>query len=178
MMGAFTDWNLIYKEAYKHLKPGGWIEVKDFDDHKALLQFFPPGSQVKPWLAAIAEGSKKSGRPRGIEHLKHERLTDLGFVDVNTEEYNIPMGVWPDDPEEKKIGKLFMIAQMCGIEALCLRILTEQMRWDPVEVRKMCDMVSEDVRAVAVDAKRARGLGILVRVVKGRKPFPGEQSGN
>jgi hypothetical protein len=38
-------------------------------------------------------------------------------------------------------------------------------------------MVSEDVRAVAVDAKRARGLGILVRVVKGRKPFPGEQSG-
>jgi SAM-dependent methyltransferase len=175
MMGAFTDWNLIYKEAYKHLKPGGWIEVKDFDDHKALLQFFPPGSQVKPWLAAIAEGSKKSGRPRGIEHLEHGRLTDLGFVDVNTEEYNSPMGVWPDDPEEKKIGKLFMIAQMCGIEALCLRILTEQMGWDPAEVRRMCDIVSEDVRAVAVDAKRARGLGILVRVVKGRKPFPGEQ---
>ena len=175
MMGAFTDWKDIYREAYRHVKPGGWIEVKDFDDHKALLQFFPPGSQVEPWLTAIAEGSKKSGRPRGIKHLEHEMFTDLGFVDVSTEEYNIPMGVWPDDPEEKRVGKLFMIAQMCGIEALCLRVLTEQMGWDPAEVRRMCDIVSMDVRAVAVDAKKARGLGILVRVVKGRKPFPGEQ---
>jgi hypothetical protein len=37
----------------------------------------------------------------------------------------------------------------------------------------MCDTVSEDVRAVAVDANRARGLGILVQVVKERKLFPG-----
>jgi hypothetical protein len=113
-------------------------------------------------LAAIAKGSKKSGRPRGIEHLEHKRLTDLGFVDVNTKEYNIPIRVWPDDSEEKKIKKLFIIAQMCGIEALCLRILTEQIRWDPAKVRKMWDTVSEDIRAVAIDAKKARGLEILV----------------
>ena len=175
MMGAFTDWNHIYKETYKHLKPGGWVEVTDFDDHKALLQFFPPGSQIEPWLAAIGEGSRKSGRPRGIKHLEHERFTDLGFVDVSTEEYNIPMGVWPEDLEAKRIGKLFMIAQMCGIEALCLRVLTEQMGWDPDEVRRVCDIVSDDVRVVSMDSEKARGLGFMVRVVKGRKPTVAEQ---
>lgn len=175
MMGAFRDWDHIYKEVYKHLKPGGWVEVKDFDDHKAMLSFFPQGSKVEPWLRAIAEGSERSGRPRGIKHLEHEKFMDIGFVDVSTEEYQIPMGVWPEDPEAKKIGKWFMIAQMCGIEALCLRVLTEHMGWDPAEVRRMCDIVSEDVRAVASDAKKARGLGFLVRVVKARKPLPGEQ---
>ncbi|KAF4633396.1 hypothetical protein G7Y89_g4717 [Cudoniella acicularis] len=81
MIGAFKDWNYIYKETYKHLKAGGWVEVIDFDDYEGILQLFPPGSQIEPWLAAIAEGSRKAGRLRGIGHLEHEKLTDLGFVD-------------------------------------------------------------------------------------------------
>jgi SAM-dependent methyltransferase len=174
MMGAFTDWNHIYKEAYKALKPGGWIEVKDFDDHKAMLQFFPPGSQFQPWLEAIAEGSRKSGRPRGIKHLEHDSFTEVGFVDVSTEEHNIPMGVWPEDKDAKAIGHLFLIAQLCGVEALCLRMLTEQMGWTLDEIRRICDIVSTEIKLVAKDAEKAKGLGFLVKVVKARKPFPSE----
>ena len=176
MMGAFRDWGHIYKETYKHLEPGGWVEVLDFDDHKAFLSFFPPGSQVQPWLEAIDEASRRAGRPRGIKHLEHKRLTDLGFVDVTTEEYRIPIGVWPEDPEERKISTHFMSAQLRGVEPLCLRPLTEQMDWDPVEVRRLCHIVRADIRAVCMDAEKAKGLGFMVRVMKGRKPTVEEQA--
>lgn len=56
MMGAFRDWNYIYKETYGHLKAGGWVEVIDFDEFDGVLKAFPPGSQVEPWLSDIAEG--------------------------------------------------------------------------------------------------------------------------
>ena len=78
-------------------------------------------------------------------------------MDVSTKEFDIPMGVWPDDLEANKIGKVFMITQLCGIEALCLRVLTEQMSWDPAEIRRMCSIVTEDVKEVALDVSRARG---------------------
>jgi hypothetical protein len=170
MVGAFADWNHIYKETYKHLKAGGWFEVIDFDDYEGILRFFPPGSQIENWLVAIAEGSRKSGRPRGTMHLEHSQLIDLGFVDVSTEEYSIPMGVWPNDIEANGIGKLFMISQLRGIEALGLRVLTEQMGWVPVGVRAISNIISNEVKALFQDSGKAKGLGFNVRVMKGKKP--------
>ena len=174
MRGAFKDWSNIYKECFKCTKPGGWIEVLDFDDHEAMLSFFPPGGVTAPWLAAIDEGTKKAGTPRGIKHLDPKRFTEVGFVDVTVERHNIPMGLWPEDPEMKKIAHLFMIVQMCGIEALCLRILTEQMGWDRAEIARICNIVTAEMKAACYDAERARGIGFLVMVVKGRKPELGE----
>jgi SAM-dependent methyltransferase len=169
MVGAFTDWNHIYKEAFKHLKPGGWIENVDFDDHRALLTYFPAGSAIHPWLTDIVEAARRSGRPRG-GHLEPEILTDLGFVDTSVEEYLIPAGIWPTDPEERKIGKLFLIAQLCAPEALCLRPLTEQMGWHIEDIQRMCGIVTHEFKEMAMDAKKAKGLGFKIRVLKGRKP--------
>lgn len=140
-----------------------------------MLSYFPKDGITADWLAAIGEGSRKAGRPRGIKHLEHERLINLGFVDVTTEEYNIPMGVWPEDLDMKNIGHLFMIAQMCGIVPLCLRVLTEQMGWHPGEVIRVCEVVTNEMKATCLDAEKAKGLGFKVRVVKGRKPTLEEQ---
>lgn len=157
------------------MKPGGWIEVLDFDDHKAMLSYFPRDGITADWLAAVAEGSRKAGRARGIRHLEHEMLTDLGFVDVTTEQYSIPMGVWPDDPAMKKTGHMFMLAQMCGVVALCWRVLIEQMGWDPAEVVRVCEIVTAETKNICLDGERAKGLGLMVRVLKGRKPTLEEQ---
>ena len=175
MRGAFKNWNTIYTESYKALKPGGWIEVLDFDDHQAMLSFFPQGGVTGPWLQAIGEATRKAGTPRGIAHLKHERFTEVGFVDVTTEEYNIPMGVWPTDPKMKKFAKLFMITQMCGIEPLGLRSLTQQMGWSVEEVKRISGIVTAEMKSACLNRARARGIGFLVRIVKARKPTLDEE---
>src|SRR6266536_1111195 len=151
MAGAFTDWKHIYSEAYKHLKPGGWIEVVDFDDHEDLSSYFGDNGDVKTWLAAVDEATKKSGRSRSGDHMKEESLSSLGFVNVKSTSYDLPMGSWPEDKEEQKLAKHFLIAQLCGVEAICLRPLTEQLGWDPGELKKFCDRVVAEVRGIALD---------------------------
>ncbi|KAH8683023.1 putative Demethylmenaquinone methyltransferase [Tricladium varicosporioides] len=170
MAGAFKDWNYIYSETYRHLKPGGWIEVLDFDDHKKLLSYFSEDSGVQEWFLDIIKALRIMGRPRGTWHLDPKTLENAGFVDVRSDTKTIPMGIWPEDPEAQSVGKHFLVAQLCGIEALCLRPLTEVLGWDPAEVRRMCDIVTDRVREVALDPEKAKGMGFNVKVLIGRKP--------
>ncbi|KUJ20195.1 putative Demethylmenaquinone methyltransferase [Mollisia scopiformis] len=170
MAGAFSDWSEVYREACRSLKPGGWIEVLDFDSHdRTLLSFFGKDSEVADWLKTINECAKMSGRPRGVAHLRPEVFTSAGFIDVHVTEKTIPMGVWPEDKEDKKLGKHFLIAQLCGVESVCLRPFAEQMEWDVEKIRNLCDTVTQSIREVALDPS-SNGLGFTVRIVTARKP--------
>lgn len=170
LAGAFSDWSQIYSEAYRSLKPGGWIEVLDFDNHdKSLLHFFSEGSSVKNYLKIVNDCAKRAGKPRGVAHLQPEVLAAAGFVDVGVTEKLIPMGIWPEDKEDKKLGKHFLVAQLCGIESLCLRPFTEQMGWNVEKIRELCDDVTQAVRTVSLDSK-SKGLGVTVKIVTARKP--------
>jgi trans-aconitate methyltransferase len=170
MAGAFEDWRHIYNETLKHLKPGGWIEVLDFDNLSAFMSYFPEESDIAVWLRALLSATQKSGRPRSAVHMSQQILADVGFVDIKITEKFIPMGVWPEDKEELKIGKHFLIAQLCGVEAVCLRPLTEQLGWHIDDIRRYCDLVTEAVKSVALDPEKSRGLGFQVKILVGRKP--------
>lgn len=170
MAGAFRSWDAMYLEAFKHLKPGGWVEVIDFDNHKKLFSYFSKESGVLKWAAAITEAARISGRDRTGKHLEPERLEALGYVDVSVQTRLLPLGIWPEDPETRQIGKHNLVAQLSGLEAVCLRPLTEVLGWDPIEVRRICQVVNESFRALALDPVKGHGLGIGVRIMTGRKP--------
>ena len=170
MQGAFKDWRYIYTEAFKHLKPGGWIEVIDFDDHKALLSHFKEYPVVVDWLGTVLEASKMSNRPRTSTHLEPECLTELGFVDVSSITKTIPMGTWPDDPVAQQVGKQFLVTQLSGIEGVTLRPLVETLGWDLDDVRKLVEGVVNATRRVALDPEKSRGMGFKVKYLVGRKP--------
>jgi len=169
LAGAFTDWSHIYRESFRVLKPGGWVEVIDFDNHSAFLSYFGPESAVFPFLDALNDAMKESGRVRNGEHCNPELLTKAGFASVTVSEKTIPMGIWPEDKLEQEVGKHFLVAQLCGIEALCIRPLTER-GWDIEEVRRICSEVTEDVRNISMDPEKGRGLCVKVRIMTGRKP--------
>jgi SAM-dependent methyltransferase len=174
MVGAFTDWKYIYTETYKHLKPGGWVEIIDFDDHKAVREFFDKDALVPKVLDNIVKAQRISGRAWSVKHLETESLTEVGFVDVRQTVYDVPMGTWPDDAEEQRIGKHFLIAQLLCAEALCMRPLVQHLGWDPEEVKRVCAIAAHNLRTLALDPERAKGLGFKMKVLIGRKPLPGE----
>lgn len=170
LAGAFSDWSYIYSEAYRSLKPGRWIEVLDFDNHdKSLLHFFPESSSVRTYLTTLNDCARRAGKPRGVAHLQPEVFAAAGFVDVGIIEKVIPMGAWPEDKEEKKLAKHFLVAQLCGVESLCLRPFTEQMGWEIEKIRELCDDVTQSIRTVSLDPK-SKGLGFTVKIVTARKP--------
>jgi SAM-dependent methyltransferase len=170
MTGAFRSWEEMYKLSYKHLKPGGWIEVIDFDDHGQILSYFGPDNTIAEWFRAIADATRLSGRPRTSSHLEPEVLEKLGFVDVKQVTRMIPFGTWPTDPEAQSIGKQFLITQLCGVEAICLRPLTEGLGWNPRKVRDVCQTIVDKTRDVALDPSKASGMGFHVKCLIGRKP--------
>ncbi|KAG4034392.1 hypothetical protein MFRU_003g03580 [Monilinia fructicola] len=178
MAGAFSDWDHIYSEAYIHLKPGGWIEIMDFDDHKAFLTFFDEDSPMPALVHDVGEAARISGRPRGVAHLEPERLRKRGFVDVEVKEVGIPMGPWPDDKTQRTIGKLWLVSMLTSLEAYTLRLLTQALGWEEEEVRRKCMVCGEDLRRVSMDVERARGLKTMARVLVGRKPGGEEDVGD
>lgn len=93
MQGAFKDWKYVYREAFRCLKPGGYIEVVDFDNHTRLKSYFHNDPDVVNLLAAVNEASNRAGRPRGDAHLDPSLLKELGFMNVSILEKTIPTGV-------------------------------------------------------------------------------------
>ncbi|KAH8594763.1 putative Demethylmenaquinone methyltransferase [Bisporella sp. PMI_857] len=176
MKGAFKDWKYVYNQAYEHLKPGGWIEVLDFDDHKQTLEYL--SEHETRFMKEVQEGSRMAGRPRSIEHLAPSYLTDLGFTDVKCSIYAIPVGVWPDEEEVRRVGKHFLIAVVNGIESLCLRVLSEQRGWDIEEIQYTVEKVGQTMWDIATDPERSKGMTFEIRVLVGRKPFEGEDVGS
>ncbi|KAL3425468.1 methyltransferase domain-containing protein [Phlyctema vagabunda] len=170
LSGAFTDWDHIYHEAWTHLKPGGWLEVLDFDEHKGLLSCFEPDSEVARFLRTIGEASIRSGRPRTVRHLDPDKFRDLGFEEIVTAEHEIPFGQWHEDKEKKFLGRLWLTICLVSMEALSMRLLTREMGWEPEEVRRMCNLVETEVIECVKDKKRIYGCLVKMKIVRARKP--------
>lgn len=170
MAGSFRDWKHVYRETYRHLKPGGYIEVIDYDNHEAFFSVYGRDSQFAHVLHELGEASRKAGRPRGCQHVAASLLAELGFTDVHIEDVHIPCGIWPDEREERNIGKMAFIAMISGIESYFLRLLTEEMGWSRERVLETVEKVQRELQAVAMDPMRGQGLSFRVLVMVGRKP--------
>lgn len=173
MAGAFESWEFMYDEAFKHLKPGGWIEVLDFDNHGKILSYFKPDSAIHSFLDAVNDAMKDSGRDRSANHMTTQSLIDAGFVNTKLVEMDIPIGIWPEDKKEKSMAKVFLVAQLCAVESRCLRPLIER-GWDIEEIRRLCSDVTEELRTLCMDPVQGHGMSFKLRILTGRKPNPME----
>lgn len=170
MEGAFKDWNQLMANVCKSLKPGGWMELQDFDSGEGFIKFlsqFPPDSPMHTIMGDLVIAAEKSGRPRGNFHLDPRMYIDAGFVDVRQTEYLVPITVG----EKSSAGQLWLVACLDALEALCLRLLTEHMGWDPEECKKACLTAAMQLAEIAKDPVKSKGLVIRVVVIVGRKPI-------
>ncbi|KAF4123219.1 Methyltransferase domain [Geosmithia morbida] len=174
MMGAFRDWRYIYECAYYSLKPGGWIELQDFDATESEMRFaqqFSPDSAIHRLFEDLEIAADRSGRRRGPAYLDPHLFMDAGFVDVRVTEYQIPISV-----AEKSAGKIWLISCLDSLEAGCLRLLTEQMGWDPDECKIACESVAREMAELAKDPAKSEGLVVKAVVIVARKPEDAPES--
>jgi SAM-dependent methyltransferase len=170
MYGAFRSWPYIYRETFTHLAPGGWIEVLEFDCEDSMGSYMNDETGFPEWLGTVVEATRRSGMLWTNEHLYPRILEDIGFVDVHLTSIDIPIGVWPEDEETRRSGKHFLVSFMLGLEAICLRVLTEQMGWTADQVRVTCENIAAEVWRIALDPVRSKGFTFKLKVLVGRKP--------
>lgn len=151
LSGAFSDWVSIYTEAFKHLKPGGYIEITDFENIQ--MPNSSPNSYVSIFAGAVQAAAEKAGTPVDTGHLRRSLLEGAGFKSVRTTVLDAPVGTWPTDPKKRSIGKMWLISVLEGLEATSLRLLTREMNWKAEEVRELCDKVKAELVGGEVEAK-------------------------
>lgn len=169
MSGTFRDWNSVYKETLRCLKPGGWVEILEFHDHEGEKNFydrFPPHSLMHKAAKDIERAEIKHGKHRGIDHMEPGLLEHNGFVDCEVHEHIIPL-----DPSNSPLGKLWLVTLRAGFESYSLRLLTKYMGWDAVTVRTACDSVGQQMIAMATNPNLNKGFQIRLRVTIAKKPL-------
>ncbi|EFX02114.1 methyltransferase type 11 [Grosmannia clavigera kw1407] len=94
LSGCVQDWTKLFKEAFRVLKPGGYIESCDFDSNVSS----DDGSvnekmALSQWGHIYTEGTKKLGFPMSFhpvgEGRQHNGLRDAGFVDITEKSYKV-----------------------------------------------------------------------------------------
>ena len=112
---------------------------------------------------ALLQASVKSGRPVGTFYMHPTYLTDAGFKDVTTTYVNVPVGQWPADEEQRRIGKLFLVNVMEMLEPNLLRLLTtygdRDRVWSADEVKAGIERGKEEILEWhrGVEGRRERG---------------------
>lgn len=165
MEGAFQDWRSLYDNIFYSLKPGGWIEVQDFDTGEGALKFkqqFSPDSPAHTLFEDLHIAAERSGRPRDTQHLDPGLFMEAGFVDVRETEYLLPI---------MAASKIWLMSCLDSFEALCLRLLTEQLGWDPEKCKAACEAAAREMAELAKDPEKSKGMVTKVRIVAGRKPM-------
>lgn len=108
MAGCFSDWAKLYRECYRCLKPGGFIEHLDFSLHvRSDDGSIPTDSVWSQWASIFVDAGGKLGQT--FEVIDGYRwvgwMQEAGFADVQARAFKTAVGPWPADPRQKEIGR-------------------------------------------------------------------------
>jgi SAM-dependent methyltransferase len=97
LAGSIRDWPALAKQAYANIKPGGWVELQDWDcmveSHDGTVT---EDTTYWKWHKLCTDRMEPVVTARPGPKLE-KCVRDAGFVDVHVEKFPIPMGTWPKD---------------------------------------------------------------------------------
>ncbi|KAJ5240878.1 uncharacterized protein N7469_002469 [Penicillium citrinum] len=163
--GAIADWNRLLHQSYLYLRPGGWIELQEFE---VTLKSDDDSLRLAPTLCEFLDqlhaASEAFHRPMNIAEGHRQRLIEAGFEDVRDEVYKVPSSAWHDDPIQKQIGRYNLCSLLMAVEAYSLALFTRVLGWSNHQTQVFLAGVRRDLRNPEVHTY------CNLHIVYGRKP--------
>ncbi|KAF4870755.1 Secondary metabolism regulator LAE1 [Colletotrichum siamense] len=136
---SIADWPALYKQAFDHLIPGGYIEIKEIDittRSQAHGEDLPEDHIFRRWAKVFFEATDKLGKTLTQTHNRGiaKALEAAGYVDIVEKRYSIPIGSWPADPKMKEVGECNWLYNDQSLEGFALFLLKEIMGWEYAEI--------------------------------------------
>lgn len=95
---SITDWPHLIKQAYGHLKPGGYLELSITDLRTCCVD-----GSLDLRTSCFAESTnliweigERMGTPLDAHERWRDQFTEAGFDDVQEHIFTIPIGPWYD----------------------------------------------------------------------------------
>lgn len=104
MFYAIKDWPAMLQQAYRTLKPGGYIELSELALQPVAGDDCPSPPTITQWFKIQGAAIEKAGFDMHVACRYKQMLIDAGFEAVVEEKMDIPWGTWPEDRRSKAIG--------------------------------------------------------------------------
>jgi len=105
MFMSVLDWPSMIEQAYRALKPGGYIELAELDLHPMpAFEGKPSPRLIDEWLDIQGKILSKMGFDMRVASKFKQMLLDAGFEDVVENVRLVPWGTWPSEKRHKAIG--------------------------------------------------------------------------
>ncbi|KAF5002116.1 hypothetical protein FGRMN_599 [Fusarium graminum] len=150
LVGSIVDWEQLFKQAYACLKPGGYVE-----SHEALSRMdcddgsITEKSAMNQWGKFFIEGGKKIGRSFTIveDGVQRSAMEKAGFVNLEENNFKVPIGGWPKDVKMKEIGRYAQATLEQDIEGYVLFMANTVEGWTKEEVEVYISLLRRELHA-------------------------------
>jgi len=194
--GSIADWTRFYQQIYTHLKPGGWIEMQEYEawissDDDTINQ---GGKWVSEWQRLIDEASTKFGKKFNVAERQKQYMIEAGFAHVQDDVYKVcpdsvdepvypemlpmliptktPIGPWAKDRKLKEIGMYHRENIIAGVEPFCLALFTRVLGWSNAKTQVLLARVKDELR------NPRNHFYTATHFIYGRKPVTTYHDGN
>ncbi|KAL1992940.1 hypothetical protein VTN49DRAFT_3697 [Thermomyces lanuginosus] len=147
LAASIKEYGKLIRRCYRSVKPGGWVEFQDWDGYPISLDGSLNGTKLLRYYDETLGAFEEAGyevRP-GVK--LEQWFKDTGFINIYTERFPIPYGVWPKHPHLRKLGAWNQAqAEVNGYEAGALAVLTRYKQWTTEEVMVLANEARLDGR--------------------------------
>ncbi len=145
MSGEFVGGLQTSNHLTRHLKPGGYLELQEFDLPLSDDGTLRPDQPLHQSMKYIVEAAEKVGSPfMDITKLKG-KLEALGFVDVKQVPYKWPSNTWPKNKKYKEIGAWNHENIKSGISGFMMAAMTRGLGWTKGDVDILAARAKRDL---------------------------------
>ncbi|KAF3083859.1 hypothetical protein TWF569_001393 [Orbilia oligospora] len=165
--GAVSDWRQFCSEAFRILKPGGWIEVAESAaELRSDDGTLPKDCALNTWLNNVSEGFERIGHTVVVGPNIESWLREAGFEEITVKVFKLPVGLWPKNKVERDIGAFNLLNMIEYVEGASLQIYTRVLKKSLEETRRA-------IRSAQAEFKRKDyHMYVPYYVAYARKPDP------
>ncbi|KAI0438028.1 S-adenosyl-L-methionine-dependent methyltransferase [Xylaria telfairii] len=171
--GSIEHWPRLYRQVFKHLKPGtGFLEQVEIDwrpqsegDPRPLAE-----SRLMEWSKKVHQGFARAGKNLEMDPNTKGILEEIGFS-VEHRKIPIAFNPWPEDEHRKEIARWFNLGLNQGLDAMSFESVINYMGIPEPEVRDLIERVKEDM------CRREWRTYCTLHIYVARRPLsPGRQA--
>ncbi|KAL5584169.1 hypothetical protein FOVSG1_015520 [Fusarium oxysporum f. sp. vasinfectum] len=157
------------EKVFKALKPKGVVEFVEVCIEPCTKNgILAKNSYIKQLGDFFREAGKKRGKPFMVTDDGSLRrvMETAGFEDMEEYKYEMPIGLWPESKEDKKLGEFGLADFKYDIEGMILRSGKQELKWSEEKIRLFAAKLRKDVCLHL----RQHKLYKIHTVVVGKKP--------
>ncbi|KUJ20795.1 S-adenosyl-L-methionine-dependent methyltransferase [Mollisia scopiformis] len=144
--GGIRDWPALLRRCYRHIKPGGKIEISEgranfYCDDGTMA----PDSHTSKWLTEFHKIGASIGLKLDFIEDIPMLLEEAGFEDASLMNRVVPVGSWPKNKALKRIGAVFRLQFLeSGLEAYSSALFTRS-GWSELELQVLLAHVRNEL---------------------------------